>query len=73
MSQENVERLRRVYAALNEGSDEPLMDLLHPEFVYHARDELPGGGAYHGRDFLDRLAELRDDHGHEGAGAPRLL
>jgi hypothetical protein len=34
MSQENVDRLQRVYAAINEGVDEPLQDLLHPEFVY---------------------------------------
>jgi ketosteroid isomerase-like protein len=59
MSQENVERLRRFYASLNEGSDEPLMDFLHPAFVYRTREELPGGGTYRRHDFPRRLAELR--------------
>lgn len=61
MSQENVEaRLRGIYTALNQGVDQALRDFLHPEFVYHAREELPGGGSYGGLDFLDRLAELRE-------------
>jgi ketosteroid isomerase-like protein len=59
MSKENVERLRQVYEALNEGDDEPLLDLLHPAFVYWTREELPGGGSYRRHDFLRRLAELR--------------
>ena len=60
MSQENVETLRRLYGALNEGVDQPLRHLLHPEFVYHSREELPGGGVYPGRDMLGRLVELRE-------------
>ena len=59
MAQENVEQLRHVYEALNEGADEPLLDLLHPAFVYRTREELPGGGTYRRHDFLRRLAELR--------------
>jgi ketosteroid isomerase-like protein len=59
MSQENVETLRRLYAALNAEVDQPLRDFLHPEFVYNSRKELPGGGAYPAVDFLDRFAELR--------------
>jgi ketosteroid isomerase-like protein len=34
MSQENVESVRHVYEALNEGADEPLLDFLHPAFGY---------------------------------------
>ena len=61
MSQQNVEaRLRDIYTALNQGVDQALRDFLHPEFVYHAREELPGGGSYRGLDILDRLAELRE-------------
>jgi ketosteroid isomerase-like protein len=60
MSQENVDRLRRVYAAINEGVDEPLQDLLHPDFVYKTREELPGGGSYLATDLLSRLVELRE-------------
>src|SRR5688572_6973117 len=59
MSQENMEQLRHVYEALNEGADEPLLDLLHPAFVYRTREELPDGGTYRRHDFLRRLAELK--------------
>lgn len=54
-----MEVVRHVYEALNEGADEPLLDFLHPAFVYRTREELPGGGAYGRHDFLRRLAELR--------------
>jgi ketosteroid isomerase-like protein len=60
MSQENVERLRQIYAAINDGDDEPLLDFLHPDFVYRTREELPGGGSYSAADLLSRLAELRE-------------
>ena len=59
MSQENVELVRHVYEAVNEGADEPLLDFLHPAFAYRTREELPGGGAYRRHDLLRRLAELR--------------
>lgn len=49
-----------MYMALNEGDDGPLSDLLHPEFVYETREELPGRGSYGRQDLLDRLAELRE-------------
>jgi ketosteroid isomerase-like protein len=60
MSQENVETLRRMYETLNGGDDQPLRDLLRPEFVYRSRQELPGGGAYGAHDLLRRLDELRE-------------
>jgi len=61
MSQENVEPVRRAYEAFNEGDPEPVFALLDDDFVYRARDELPGGGAFEGpRAFRDRLASLGD-------------
>jgi len=60
MSRRNVERLRDVYAGLNAGVDDPMLDLLHPEFVYDTREELPGRGSFPKQEFLDRLAELRE-------------
>ncbi len=44
MSQQNVEKLRQIYAVINAGVDKPLFDFLHPDFVYRTREELPGGG-----------------------------
>ncbi len=60
MSQENVEKLRQIYAAINAGVDRPLLDFLHPDFVYRTREELPGGGSYSAAELLSRLAELRE-------------
>jgi ketosteroid isomerase-like protein len=57
----NVELLRRIYEALNEGEFGPLEAALAPGFAYHSRAEIPGGGTYRGRDVcMDRLRELRE-------------
>jgi ketosteroid isomerase-like protein len=55
----SVELLRRCYDAINEGDMGALETLLAPDFAYHTRPELPGGGTYRGRDIcLDRFREL---------------
>ena len=63
MAQETdaVRTLRAGYAAFSTGDEQLFVDFLHPDFRYRAREELPGGGEYEGRDaFYRRLVELRD-------------
>jgi ketosteroid isomerase-like protein len=61
LSGEDVQWLRDAYAALAREDERTFEALLHPDFRYRSREELPGGGAYEGRDaFLRRLAELRE-------------
>ena len=64
MSRENVEALRRGYGAFNSGDPESFFGLLDEEFVYRAREELPGGGSFEGREaFRERLVGLGDVFG----------
>lgn len=61
MSREDIEAVRRAYDAFNAGDPEPTFALLDDDFVYRARDELPGGGTFEGREaFRDRIEALRD-------------
>jgi ketosteroid isomerase-like protein len=61
MSRDNVDALRRGYEMFNDGNPEWFLSKLDSEFVYRARDELPGGGEFEGRGtFEDRIAALRD-------------
>jgi ketosteroid isomerase-like protein len=60
MSREDVEELERFYKAFNTGRLEPLLALVHPEFVYRTREEFPGGGSYGLEAALERISELRD-------------
>lgn len=55
-----MEELERFYEAFNAGRLEPLLALVHPEFVYRTREEFPGGGSYGLEAALDRISELRD-------------
>ncbi|MDQ3571546.1 MAG: nuclear transport factor 2 family protein [Actinomycetota bacterium] len=51
MSQENVERVHRVYDAINRGDLEAMLALLHPEGEFIPRLlGLEGGGIYRGHD-----------------------
>ena len=61
MSRENVELLQRAYEAFNAGDLEPFFAMLDEKFVYRARAELPGGGAFVGpAAFRDRIEALED-------------
>jgi ketosteroid isomerase-like protein len=61
VSQENVQRLREGYASFGRGDERLFEDLMHPDFRYRSREELPGGGEFEGREvFFRRLAELRE-------------
>ena len=61
MSRVNVEALRVGYSSFNEGNPEWFLAKLDAGFVYRARQELPGGGDFEGREaFGDRIAALRD-------------
>ncbi len=64
MSRENIALLHRAYEAFNAGDFEPFLALLDEKFVYRARAELPGGGAFVGRAaFRDRIEALEDVFG----------
>ena len=61
MAQDFLGKLQAGYDAFGSGDERKFIELLHPEFRYRARAELPGGGEYVGRDAFDRrLAELRE-------------
>ena len=48
MSQENVEIVRSMYEAFNDGDGERALAYLHPEAELHQPPELPDSGAYYG-------------------------
>jgi ketosteroid isomerase-like protein len=61
MSEENVELVRRFYAALSRGDADALIDLAVPEFVVDFSRRLVEPGVMRGRDqALTFLSELRD-------------
>ena len=61
MSPEDVQKLREGYASFGRGEEHLFAELMHPDFRYRSREELPGGGEYEGREvFFQRLAELRE-------------
>jgi len=61
MSREALRRLKAGYDAFGTEDDRAFVEFLHPDFRYRARDELPGGGDFVGREVFDRrLADLQD-------------
>jgi ketosteroid isomerase-like protein len=52
MSQENVERIREVVAAMNRGDFETALSWSHPDVEWQALDVFPDAGTYHGREGL---------------------
>ena len=50
MSEENVETVRRAYAALEDGGVEAVIEVLDPEIVWEDLDALPGAATYRGHD-----------------------
>jgi len=71
MSQENVEIVRRLAAAFNDGSIEAMRPLLDPELVWHEDPSFPEAGEYRGRDeweayarqFLAEFSAIRYEQG----------
>jgi ketosteroid isomerase-like protein len=54
MSSENVDIVRRAYAAWNEGRPETVIDLLDPQIEWHLPPNLPESGTWHGPDEIVR-------------------
>jgi ketosteroid isomerase-like protein len=52
MSQENVERIREVVAAMNRGDFETALERSHPDVEWQALDVFPDAETYHGREGL---------------------
>ena len=52
MSQENVERIREVVAAMNRGHLETALERSHPDVEWQALDVFPDAGTHHGREGL---------------------
>ena len=55
MSQENVERVRSGFEALN--ARQPDYSLFHPALIYHPRADEPDPSAHVGRDAFERLLD----------------
>ena len=54
MSQQRVENLRRLYAALARGDTQGVIECLHPTAELHQPRESPGASSYYGRDEVAR-------------------
>jgi ketosteroid isomerase-like protein len=54
MSEERVEGLRRLYAALVRGDTQGVVEHLHPSAELHQPREAPGAASYYGRDEVAR-------------------
>jgi len=50
MSEENVEIVRRTYAAANRGDFDSANEHLHPEIEFHTYAQSPEAGVYRGKD-----------------------
>jgi ketosteroid isomerase-like protein len=57
MSRENVELIRRVYAAVAGNDLETAYGCLHPEIEFHTYANAPAAGVYRGRDAVRRYNE----------------
>jgi ketosteroid isomerase-like protein len=55
VSQENVERVRSGFEALNAG--QPDYSAFHPALIYHPRADEPDPGAHVGRDAFEQLLD----------------
>jgi uncharacterized protein len=58
VSRENVEVVRSMYEAFNEGDRARALTYLHPEAELHQPPELPDGGVYYGRAEFQRGTNL---------------
>src|SRR3954469_16161650 len=56
MSQENVEIVRRLAAAFNDGRIEAMRELLDPDVVWHEDPSFPEAGIYRGREEWEAYA-----------------
>jgi ketosteroid isomerase-like protein len=54
MSQQRVESLRRLYAALARGETQGVIEHLHPTAELHQPPESPDAGSYYGREEVAR-------------------
>jgi ketosteroid isomerase-like protein len=54
MSEQRVESLRRLYAALVRGDTQGVIEHLHPTAELHQPPEAPGASSYYGRDEVAR-------------------
>ena len=50
MSQEHVEAVKRLFAAVRQGDQAGVLEAYHPEVVIHESPSLPYGGDYHGQE-----------------------
>jgi ketosteroid isomerase-like protein len=56
MSQENVEIVRRAFAALEQDGVDAMLEFCSPEIEYRVRRDLPDARAYRGHDGVRELA-----------------
>ena len=69
MSQENVEVVRRYYAAWNQAGVRGVLPFWTPEFEWHDAPEMPDSSVYRGADAVLTLFQSRGrDRAHAGRG-----
>ena len=56
MSEENVEIVRRAFAALEQGGGDAMLEFCSPEIEYRVRRDLPDARTYQGHDGVRELA-----------------
>ena len=57
MSQENVEIVRRLYEAVNQGDFATAAECIHPEIEFHTYARSPEAGVYRGKDAVREYNE----------------
>ncbi len=55
MAEQNVNALKRGYAALNRGDLSVVLELLHPEIEWHEPAPSPDAGTHRGRESFERF------------------
>jgi ketosteroid isomerase-like protein len=62
MSEDEVRSLRRIYGAMSRGSTEELLSAVAHNIEWSLPETLPWGGTHHGRDGVQTLVEIVQDH-----------
>jgi ketosteroid isomerase-like protein len=74
VSRENVDLVRRTYAAWNSGDVDAVVAMLAPDVEWHGHPRLPEPGPYRGRDQVERwMGQFREAWGSLAAQPVELI
>ena len=62
MADDDVQTVRRIYAALQRGDVDELRTALTHDIEWNLPEALPWGGTHHGHDGVDAVTEVFGDH-----------